>query len=119
MNFNLETLTIRKPLWIALSDLFLDTELQEHDLAFIAKKMKESGYSLEEIHDILMVEVLPVCIANLYSVAAEWAGFNENWVVKTIISARRPNRLRQWINHRSFWMIKNQWEEVVKLYQQL
>ena len=32
--------------WSGLSDLFLDTELQETNLEFIARNKKESGYSL-------------------------------------------------------------------------
>ncbi|GAA0422303.1 hypothetical protein GCM10009133_33580 [Cocleimonas flava] len=119
MTFDSATLTIRKPLWVALSDLFLDTELQQHDLAFIARRMHESGYSLEEINDILMFEVFPVCIANLHSVAGEWAGFDEKWVVNAILSAKRPNRFRRWMNRRSFWMIKNEWEAVLECYEKL
>ena len=119
MKFDSNTLEIRKPLWVALSDLFLDTELQDHDLTFIAKKMHESAYSLEALHDILMLEVFPVCIANLHSVAGEWAGFNENWVIETIVSAKRPNCFRRWMNRRSFWMIKGDWESVVERFKEL
>ncbi len=99
MSFDSNTIKTRKPLWVALSDLFLDTELKEYNHGHIAKMMKESGYTLDEIEDILMLEVFPVCIANLHSVAGEWAGFDENWVCETIISAKRPNRYHRWINH--------------------
>ena len=116
MKIDSATLTIRKPLWLALSDLFLDTELQEYDLVFIARSMHESGYTLDEINDILMLEVFPVCIANLHSVAGEWIGFDETWVVDTILTAKRPNRIRRWMNNRNFWMIKNNWEKVLKRY---
>jgi len=119
MTFDSETLSIRKPLWVALSDLFLDTELQEYDLAFIAKKMHESGYSIDELYDILILEVFPVCIANLHSVAGEWAGFDEEWVAKTILSAKRPNRFRRWMNNRHFWMIEKNWEDLVRRFNEL
>ena len=119
MNFDTNTLKTRKPLWIALADLFLDSELQEYNYVHIAKAMKESGYALEEIEDILMLEVFPVGIANLHSVAGEWAGFDENWVCETILSAKRPNRFRRWMNRRSFWMIKEDWQKVVEAYKQL
>ena len=119
MKFDSATLKIRKSLWVALSDLFLDTELQKHDLVFIVKKMHESGYSLNELHDILMLEVFPVCIVNLHSVAGEWAGFDENGVIETILSAKRPNRFRRWMNRRSYWMIKDDWEAVVKRFKEL
>jgi len=119
MNFDTNTLKTRKPLWIALSDLFLDTELQEYNYVHIAKTMSESPYTLTEVEDILMMEVFPVCIANLHSVAGEWSGFYENWVCKSIISAKRPNRYRRWINSRSFWMVKDDWDKVVEKYKQL
>jgi len=54
MSFNTEPLKTRKPLWIALSNLFLDTELQDYNHTHIAKMMHESGYSFAEIEDILM-----------------------------------------------------------------
>lgn len=119
MSFDTQTLITRKPLWIALSDLFLDTELQDYNYAYIAKAMKESEYSMDEIEDILMLEVFPVCIANLHSVAGEWAGFDEAWVCSTIIAAKRPNRFRRWMNHRSFWMIENDWKKVVEAFELL
>jgi len=119
MRFDTSTLEKRKPLWLALSDLFLDTELQEHNLNFIAKAMKTSDYSLAEIHDILMLEVFPVCIANLFSVAGEWAGFDEAWLIKNIMNRKKPNRFRQWMNKRNLWMIKTPWEKVLSRYNKL
>ena len=117
--FGDKTLNIRKPLWLALSDLFLDTELQDYHYAHIAEAMKTSAYSLEEIEAILMLEVFPVCIVNLHSVAGEWAGFDEVWLSETILSARRPNRFRRWMNRRHFWMIKEDWGKVIERYKQL
>ena len=119
MSFDANTLKTRKPLWIALSDLFLDTELQEYNHAHIATAMFESDYSFAEIEDILMLEVFPVCIPNMHSVAGEWAGFHEDWVIKTIIKAKRPNRYSRWIHRRSFWMIKDDWEKVKIAYGRL
>jgi len=80
LKFDEETLSRRKPLWLALSDLFLDTELQDHDHKYIVRIMKASGYSLQEIEQILMLEVFPVLLPNLRSVAGEWTGFNEKWL---------------------------------------
>ena len=119
MSFDSNTLNIRKPLWIALSDLFLDTKLQNYNFTHIAKAMKASAYSLNEIEDILMLEVFPVCIANLDIVAGEWTGFDEFWVCNKIINAKRPNRFRRWMNKRSFWMIKDDWAKVIEAYKLL
>ena len=119
MSFDTHTLKIRKPLCVALSDLFLDTELQDYNHVYIAKAMKNSAYTLDEINDVLMLEVFPVCIANLYSVAGEWAGFDESWLCDTIIAAKRPNRIRRWMNQRSFWMIEENWQKVIEAYKVL
>lgn len=107
MRFNSDTLKIRKPLWVALSDLFLDNELQDHDRSFIAKQMKDSGFLLDEINHFLKQEVFPVCIPNLHSVAVEWTGFNEDWLVEKITQPKSPNVIRRWMYRRSFWMIKD------------
>ena len=75
----------RKPVWTALSSLYLDTELQERDFEGIAKIIQKSPYSLDEVKTIDKYEVFPVLIPNLLSVAGEWAGFNEEWLVDAII----------------------------------
>src|SRR3954447_14412529 len=74
----------RKPVWIALSDLWLDTELTEHDLRRIAEVMRRSGYEVEELREIYLFEVAPVVFPNLLSVAGEWAGFDEEWLVHEV-----------------------------------
>src|SRR3954447_4978992 len=74
----------RKPVWIALSDLWLDTELTEDDLRRIAEVMRRSGYGVEELRDIYLFEVAPVVFPNLLSVAGEWTGFDEEWLVNEV-----------------------------------
>jgi ornithine carbamoyltransferase len=70
----------RKPVWAALSDLWLDTELTDDDLQRIAGVMKRSEYSINELRDIYLFEVAPVVFLNLQTVAGEWAGLNEEWL---------------------------------------
>jgi hypothetical protein len=64
----------RLPVWHALSELFLDTELQSADYARIGDQLRRSGYSAEELHRIYRSEVVPAFIADLYpfDVAGEW-----------------------------------------------
>jgi len=50
----------RRPLWIALSALFLDTELTRADLERIAQAMADSGLSLRELHEVYAREVASV-----------------------------------------------------------
>lgn len=59
----------RLPLWEALSELFLDTELDDTSHGRIAAVIVASGYTPEEIHHILWKEVFPAVGNNLRSVA--------------------------------------------------
>ena len=67
----------RKPVWAALSELWLDTELTHDDLQRIAGVMKRSSYSLSQLRDIYLFEVAPVVFGNLLTVAGTWSGCDE------------------------------------------
>jgi hypothetical protein len=70
----------RKPLWTALSELWLDTELDPVDIQRIADVAMASGYSLSELNAIYLYEVAPVVSANLLVPAGAWQGFDEEWL---------------------------------------
>ena len=78
----------RFPVWEALSELFLDTELDEITHKYIGKVILESAYTPEEIHSILWREVFPAVGDNLRCVAGEWAGFNPEWLKERILSVK-------------------------------
>jgi hypothetical protein len=80
----------RFPVWEALSEFFLDTELDGRDYDRIAKILAASSYSLDELKGILYFEVYPACVPNLFDVAGEWAGFSPDWIMKHI--APRKNK---------------------------
>lgn len=70
----------REPVWLALSELWLDTELDEADLARLAEVARASGYPRAELRRIHVHEVAPVVGANLRSVAGVWDGFDPDWL---------------------------------------
>ena len=79
-----EDLEHRRPVWEALSDLFLDTDTS------LARSWRvgilaESPYSIEELQRILVDEVYPVCRSNLFSIAGEWLGFDMDWLESRIL----------------------------------
>jgi hypothetical protein len=80
----------RKPVWLALSDLWLDKELTRDDLRRIAGVLKSSGYSVPQLREIYLFEVAPVVFPNLLTVAGEWAGFDEDWLFTEV--ARRARK---------------------------
>ncbi|MFW5967051.1 MAG: DUF7079 family protein [Persicimonas sp.] len=61
----------RRPVWSALSDLFLDTEVRWF-IPRIAKVLVESDYSEVELRRIWHCEVVPECAWNFLSIAGEW-----------------------------------------------
>jgi len=75
MEFN-KDIAQRQPVWIALSEFYLDTELDEHDLKRIAQVFKASGLDLQAVKDIDKQEVFPVLQTNLFRTAGTWASFD-------------------------------------------
>jgi hypothetical protein len=80
----------RKPVWTALSELWLDTELEPEDLKRIALVLKRSNYSVDQLRGIYLFEVAPVVYVNQFVVTGEWAAFNEEWLFKD--AAKRARR---------------------------
>lgn len=77
----------RRPVWEALSTLFLDTDvrlLRDYRVDALAS----SPYSLDELEEILKHEIFPVCRWNLLSIAGEWAGFDLDWLERKILKPR-------------------------------
>jgi len=105
----------RRPVWEALSDLFLDTELNEARLRWIARRLAESGCSDKELHGILFHEVYPVCIQNMHDVTGVWAGFRLDWLEKAILR-RAPGPLPDDIPlPADYRMIEPEWRRVLQM----
>jgi hypothetical protein len=86
----------RRPVWEALSGLFLDTDVSS-GLRLRVEVLAGSPYALAQLQAILLDEVYPVCKYNLYAVAGEWAGFDLDWLQARILAhqasvLRRFNR---------------------------
>ena len=104
----------RKPVWLAISEFYLDTELSNTDLIRISEIFKKSGYSEIEIKEIDFYEVYPIVGSNLLSIAGVWEGFDEEWLFNEILS-KRVNKKRtkgifyffrkKWLG----WMTKQYW----------
>lgn len=113
----------RKPIWIALSELYLDTELEQYDFNLIATKIKESPFSFEEVKQINKEEVFPILFTNLLSVAGEWTGFQEEWLITKITQKlKKRTRLRRFFNNIAYgiWkgMLTNYWRKIEIEYRQ-
>lgn len=77
----------RTPVWAALSDLYLDTDVARF-YDHIVETLAASPYPLDELERILFREIHPALYPNLLSVAGEWAGFDEDWLTARILAIR-------------------------------
>ena len=104
----------RLPIWRALSELFLDTELDELTITYIARTIKESGMTTKEVESILWYEVYPVLKNNLRSVAGVWSGWTDSWLLAHLQIHTKPCRMRgkSWI----ITEISQCWSKVLTVY---
>lgn len=72
----------REQLWIALSNFYLDNELEDYHYHLVASTCNEHGLSFDEAKNIDKTEVFPALYSNLLSVAGIWDGFDEDWLVE-------------------------------------
>ena len=75
----------RRPVWGALSELFLDTNFDASDRDRIAGILAQSPYSVSDLEHILLWEVYPACGHNLFSIAGEWLEFDPEWLESRIL----------------------------------
>ena len=92
-------IVVRKPVWWALSELFLDTELPSNWLMQIAEMVRSSGYSEEEIHRIFRREVSPVFCLNHLAVAGEWESWSEDEVEARVTAFLSCSQLSRWAGY--------------------
>lgn len=93
-----EWIAARRPLWAAMSELWLDTQLGPVELDYIARTMAESGLTDEALREVYLVELAPVLWPNLLATAGEWAGFDQEWLCERILRnlTHHPRRTRFW-----------------------
>lgn len=117
MKVPIQDLERRRPVWQALSDLFLDTELQDHDFQYIARVLAESGYEDQELQSMLHQEVLPVCMPSLISLTGEWAVFPLDWLEDRILrnAGHVSSSPPKFMGKSSLSLIQPDWQKVMDL----
>jgi len=99
----------KSKVWIALSVLFLDTDISIH-IEHISRVCADSNFDLDELSAILYREVAPVCMPNLLTIAGEWAGFDEAQLVEKILEYKNKS------NSGVSSLFKPQWGFIAKIY---
>ncbi len=99
----------RKQIYIALSELFLDTDTASH-FDHISDVCASSEFSAEALSTMLYNDVAPVCMPNLLMVAGEWSGFDEDQLMEKIIEqqSRKKSSIAQ--------LFKPQWGFIARIY---
>lgn len=101
-----EELERRRPVWDAMSDLFLDTETR-WSVPHVARRCAESGYDDETLEHIFWGEVFPEAIPNLLDIAGEW-GMLQLPEAALIKRANHPSI--PWLTRRAHgWMVEQSW----------
>lgn len=87
--------------WVAMADHFLDTETR-HDIPLTAMACVRAGLSVAEARDVWRYEVSPAVGFNAWDVAGEWAGWDRDWLVKTVrrVGNRWDVRMFRWLGRR-------------------
>lgn len=81
----------KKAIWQSFSTLFLDTDVSlNYDN--IVKTCVSSCFTINQLQHMLYHEVTPACGANFISPAGEWAHFDDEWLVETIIKNNNERR---------------------------
>jgi hypothetical protein len=97
----------RRPVWLALSWLYLDTDL-DGQLPALADTLAASPYSLADLENILRRELHPVLQWNLLAAAGVWDGFDAHWLEQQILRRRRLLRL-------GFLFPQREWQQLAGL----
>lgn len=117
---NNELITKRKDVWEAISNFYLDTEIDESDYDYLANTFEQSDYTIEELQDIDLYEVFPTLYINLLSIAGEWAGFDQTWLNQKCYKNYKKRESFAFkmkvkvLNTLHYWMRKGHWEEIDK-----
>lgn len=95
MNFTDAEIERRLPVWVAMSDLFLDTYPFDWTLRHIAAEVMAADFSEPEAREIFRNEVGPAFASNLLQVAGEWAMFGDELVRAEILKGRKAGLLER------------------------
>ena len=93
---NTKEIEERKIIWTALSEFYIDTELNDDDLARLSKIFYNSKLDLNTIKEIDLYEVFPLLKWNLYTPAPSWSGFDQPWLNDNC--ERMYNRRNNWLH---------------------
>jgi hypothetical protein len=88
----------RRPVWEALSELFVATDVTRTRY-WRVRTLAASPYSVAELEEILINEVYPICRTNRWSVVGGWTEFDQCWLERRVLRRlRSPLRVLHGLN---------------------
>lgn len=101
-----EELSRRKPVWAAMSELFVDTDTRRN-IPLVARHCAESGYDDEALERMFWAEVFPEAIDNKLRVAGDSAMVTLD---ETALIRRANHGTIPWLARRAHgWMVQDTW----------
>jgi len=98
----MRSLSDKEAVWMALSDLFIDNEINH---GYIAKQV--AHLTINEIEQILFYEVAPICMSNLLvPTPSVCQGFHEDYIVPEIHQHLQEMESNWLYNHKVLLKIK-------------
>ncbi len=83
--FSNPELADRRPVWQAMSELWLHEKLTDYDLNYISIRLADSPFSKIQLRDIFDNEVRPVIVSGQYVMNSEWYVIEANWLEDSIL----------------------------------
>jgi hypothetical protein len=115
----------REEVWLALSELWLDNQLDEPDHRRIAAVLQASELPLAELQAIYLVEVAPLLWLNHWGTAGVWSGFDPAWLSDGCRrhQLRRQRRWHRWrcqlLRKAMTYAAEPEWQQVLGYLQEL
>lgn len=67
--------------YIALSDMFLDTEMSDWMIESIVSRLARTSLTIPTLEAMLRDTLFPILFYNILAVAGIWSGFDEEWLI--------------------------------------
>lgn len=115
---NENQIEVRPMVWEAISNFYLDTELEGKDYDALARIFSKSNLSIEQLKHIDKYEVFPTLQINLLGIAGEWAGFDSKWLnqkcQRNMKKSENPFHkfATNVFNPLFYWMRSRHWKEI-------
>lgn len=106
---------------LAISELFLDTSLEEEDFVRLRDILNDSKLPIDTLDLIYYEEIAPLLYQNLESTAGEWSGFDPDWLEREISRRSTKGTIGKilWLNKaRMYWVTrttKNDWQKLRRM----